>query len=175
MMSMASETRARERIGAGVAPAAVDVDGTFAGYASLFGEADLGKDVIERGAFAASLRARGAGGVRMLFQHNPAEPIGVWTELREDERGLFARGRLNLEVTRAREVLALMRGGGLDGLSIGFRTVRSRRGAGGLRHVTEADLWEISVVTFPMQPLARVHNVKQALADKVRAMAAGMQ
>lgn len=171
---MAVAARIGEREFLRVAPAAVEADGTFAGYASLFGEADLGKDVMERGAFATSLKARGAAGIRMLFQHDPAEPIGVWTEMREDARGLFARGQLNLEVARAREVLALMRGGGLDGLSIGFRTVRSRRGASGLRHVTEADLWEVSVVTFPMQPLARVQTVKQALAGKVRAVAAGM-
>ncbi len=169
---MAADMRVRERK---FASGDVEPDGTFSGYASLFGEADLGKDVMERGAFSASLKIRGAGGVRMLFQHDPAEPIGVWTELREDARGLFARGRLNLEVGRAREVLALLRGGGLDGLSIGFRTLRSRRGQGGLRHVTEADLWEISVVTFPMQPLARVRSVKHALADRVRAVARGMR
>ncbi len=70
----------------------VEPDGVFSGYASLFGAVDLGKDVVEKGAFAASLKARGAAGIRMLFQHDPAEPIGVWTEIREDARGLFVRG-----------------------------------------------------------------------------------
>lgn len=141
----------------------VDAEGTFTGYASLFGEPDLGRDVVERGAFARSLKKRGAGGVRMLFQHDPAQPIGIWTELREDQRGLFVRGRLALDSGRAREVLALMKAGALDGLSIGFRAVRARKeAASGLRRILEADLWEISVVTFPMLPAARIRSVKAA-------------
>ncbi|MGD9915908.1 MAG: HK97 family phage prohead protease, partial [Rhizobiaceae bacterium] len=124
---------------------------------------DLGRDVVERGAFARSLKERGASGIRMLFQHDPNEPIGTWTDIREDERGLFVRGRLAGGVARAREVLSLMRGGALDGLSIGFRAVRSRKDAGsGVRRIIEADLWEISVVTFPMLPGARVESVKAA-------------
>lgn len=143
---------------------AIAADGSFSGYASLFGEVDLGRDVVERGAFAASLARRGATGVRMLYQHDPAQPIGVWEELREDARGLFARGRIAGGSAKAREVLALMREGALDGLSIGFKTVRARNdGAGGVRRILEADLWEISVVTFPMQPGARIGQVKRAL------------
>ena len=132
----------------------------FSGYASLFGRVDLGKDLVEKGAFAASLKARGAAGIRMLFQHDPAEPIGVWSEIREDARGLFVRGRLTKDVARAREVLSLMRGGALDGLSIGFRAVRAKSDPrSGVRRILEADLWEISVVTFPMLPSARVSDV----------------
>ncbi|MGE0501460.1 MAG: HK97 family phage prohead protease [Rhizobiaceae bacterium] len=152
-----------ERKFVGMALDRVDGDGWFSGYASLFGRVDLGKDVVEKGAFARSLKERGATGVRMLFQHDPAEPIGAWTEIREDERGLFVRGRLTDGVARAREVLSLMKGGALDGLSIGFRAVRSRRdAASGVRRILEADLWEISVVTFPMLPGARVEAVKRA-------------
>lgn len=136
-------------------------DGTFSGYASLFGKTDLAKDVVEKGAFSRTIRNRGAGGVRMLFQHDPAEPIGAWLELFEDERGLFVRGRLTPGVGRAREVLELMRVGALDGLSIGFRTVKARKDARtGVRRIIEADLWEISVVTFPMLESARVESVK---------------
>ncbi|QPC87209.1 HK97 family phage prohead protease [Mesorhizobium sp. NBSH29] len=139
----------------------VEADGAFSGYASLFGEADLGRDVMERGAFATSLARRGAAGVRMLFQHDPGQPIGAWHEIREDRRGLFVRGQLTPGVARAAEVLKLMRAGALDGLSIGFKTVRARKDvAGGLRRILEADLWEISVVTFPMLPGARVESVK---------------
>ncbi|RLP25299.1 HK97 family phage prohead protease [Mesorhizobium sp. YM1C-6-2] len=139
----------------------VEPDGVFSGYASLFGRVDLGKDVVERGAFSASLKARGAAGIRMLFQHDPAEPIGVWTEIREDARGLFVRGRLAKDVARAREVLSLMRGGALDGLSIGFRAVKAKNDPrSGVRRILEADLWEISVVTFPMLPDARIDMVK---------------
>ncbi|MDS1134609.1 HK97 family phage prohead protease [Nitratireductor indicus] len=150
-----------ERKFAGLDIEAVETDGTFSGYASLFGRVDLGRDAVERGAFARSIERRGAGGIRMLFQHDPAEPIGVWEEVREDARGLFVRGRLALGVTKAREVRELMRDHALDGLSIGFRTVRARTEAKtGVRRILEADLWEISVVTFPMLPEARVDTVK---------------
>jgi HK97 family phage prohead protease len=139
----------------------VEADGSFHGYASLFGETDLNRDVVLPGAFGKSIRQRGAAGIRMLFQHDPASPIGVWREVREDARGLFVSGRLMPEVAKAREVLALMRAGAIDGLSIGFRTVRGRTDAkSGVRRLIEVDLWEISVVTFPMLPAARVSAVK---------------
>ncbi|MGK6315250.1 HK97 family phage prohead protease [Neorhizobium sp. DT-125] len=138
-------------------------DGVFSGYASVFGEIDLGKDRIEQGAFLNSLVERGPGGVRMLYQHDPNEPIGAWKTIREDARGLYVEGVLSPGVARAREVLALMKSGALDGLSIGFRTVKARTDAKtGVRRILEADLWEISVVTFPMLPSARVSNVKHA-------------
>lgn len=154
---------------------AVTGDGLFSGYASVFGEVDLGKDVIERGAFLASLKTRGADGVRMLYQHDPAEPIGRWLTIREDERGLYVEGQLTLGAARADEVFAHLKNRSLDGLSIGFRTVRARRdGKSGIRHILEADLWEISIVTFPMLPSARVGQVKamppdMRLARKIRA------
>jgi uncharacterized protein len=155
----------------------VDADGTFAGYASLFGKEDLGGDVILPGAFRDSLRQRGPAGIKMLFQHNPNEPIGVWEQLTEDGRGLWAKGRLMPEVARAREVLSLMRAGALDGLSIGFRTILGRRDAKtGIRRLLKVDLWEISIVTFPLLPEARVAHVKarkarplsESIADATR-------
>ncbi|MFC6487969.1 HK97 family phage prohead protease [Nitratireductor sp. GCM10026969] len=150
-----------ERKFAGLEVEAVESDGTFSGYASLFGRVDLGRDMVERGAFADSLAKRGAGGIRMLFQHDPNQPIGAWQEIREDARGLFVRGKLATGVARAREVLELMRDGALDGLSIGFRTVRAvNEPRTGVRRIKAADLWEISVVTFPMLPEARVDRVK---------------
>ncbi len=136
-------------------------DGAFEGYASIFNREDMGHDVIAPGAFRESLKERGASGVKMLFQHNPAEMIGVWDEIREDARGLFVRGRLMQEVSRAREILSLMRAGALDGLSIGFKALRGKRDArSGVRRIEKVDLWEISVVTFPMLPDARVAAVK---------------
>lgn len=152
---------APERKYAGLDVEEVESDGAFSGYASLFGKVDLGHDVMERGAFADSLRKRGAAGIRMLFQHDPAQPIGTWKEIREDARGLFVRGKLATDVARAREVLALMRAGALDGLSIGFRTVKAvHEPRTGVRRIRQADLWEISIVTFPMLPEARVERVK---------------
>lgn len=142
-----------------------DGEGTFSGYASLFDRVDLGRDRVVRGAFRRSLADRGTSGVRMLWQHDPAEPIGVWQLIEEDHKGLFVRGRLSPAVNRAREALALMRQGALDGLSIGFRTARSRIDPkSGVRELTEIDLWEISLVTFPMLPEARVARVKAAEA-----------
>ena len=136
-------------------------DGTIAGYASVFGAVDLGRDAVERGAFEKSLTTRGATGIRMLFQHDPAQVIGRWTAIREDARGLYVEGKISTDVAKGREVLALLRNGGLDGLSIGFRTVKARKEARtGVRRILEADLWEISVVTFPMLPQARVTAVK---------------
>ena len=102
----------------------IEPDGTVEGYASLFGEIDQARDMVMRGAFAETLKKRGVSRVPMLFQHDPAEPVGVWLELREDHRGLYARGRLIPEVARARELLSLLRAGAVDGLSIGFRTVK---------------------------------------------------
>ena len=144
--------------------AGVAEDGEFEGYASLFGVADLGKDVVAPGAFAESLVRRGAAGVRLLWQHDPAEPVGRWLSLVEDARGLRVRGRLNLAVARAREIHALMRDGAVDGLSIGFRVERARADRAGLRRIEKLDLWEISVVTFPMLPGARVSAVKRSLS-----------
>jgi HK97 family phage prohead protease len=128
------------------------------GYASLFGVADRGGDVVLPGAYAASLAAlRAAGGqVKMLWQHDPAQPIGVWEEVAEDGRGLRVRGRLLTEVGRAREAAALIAAGALDGLSIGYRTRRAEKDAQGRRMLAELELWEVSVVTFPMLPEARV-------------------
>lgn len=121
----------------------------FEGYASLFGVPDGGGDIVMPGAFAATLRRRPPAEVRMLYQHTAAEPLGVWQDIREDTRGLYVRGRLVLDVQRAREVRALFADGALDGLSIGFRTVRARK-SGVHRLLQEIELWEISVVTFPL-------------------------
>lgn len=139
----------------------VTLDGIFEGYASLFHREDLGRDIVMPGAFAESLTKRGATGIRMLFQHDPNQPIGTWLKIYEDARGLFVRGKLATEVARAREVLSLMRAGAIDGLSIGFRTVKGVRDPRtGVRRLEKIDLWEISVVTFPMLPEARISKVK---------------
>ncbi len=147
--------------------ATIDADGTVEGYASLFGEIDQARDRVMRGAFAETLRLRGINRIPMLFQHDPAEPVGVWLELREDQRGLYARGRLISEVARARELLSLLRAGAIDGLSIGFRTVKGRIDPKTrVRSLLAVDLWEISIVTFPLLAGARVRAVKQASSPR---------
>lgn len=136
-----------------------DEDGIFEGYASVFGVVDLGMDVIQRGAFQRSLDSGRK--VKMLWQHDMAQPIGVWDMVQEDERGLFVRGRLLKEVERGREAMALLKAGAIDSMSIGYRTVESvPEGGGRIRKLTEVDLFEISLVTFPMLPDAKVTAVK---------------
>lgn len=148
------------------------------GYASLFGIADQGGDVIAAGAYAASLARIAARGdrVRMLWQHDPAHPIGVWEEIREDTRGLWVCGRLLPEVARAREAAALVAAGAIDGLSIGYRTLRAERDGKGRRVLTEVELWEVSLVTFPMLREAKLGRKSRAdpavgLAGVLRAAA----
>ncbi len=145
------------------------------GYASLFNTEDKGGDVVQKGAYAASLaRLSKAGGkVKMLWQHDPMQPIGVWEEIREDDKGLFVKGRLLPEVQAGREALVLLQAGAIDGLSIGYRTVRAEKSASG-RLLNEIELWEVSMVTFPMLPEARVAPMgdeaalAQSLADTFR-------
>lgn len=145
-------------------PATLGPDGIVKGYASLFDRVDKSGDRVERGAFRRSLLRRGVAGVRMLWQHDPARPIGVWTRLAEDAVGLFAEGRLALGSAAGREAFALLRAGAVDGLSIGFQTRRAHPVRDGLarRQLVEVDLWEISVVTFPMQEAARVSETRAA-------------
>jgi len=148
------------------------------GYASLFGAPDQGGDVVQRGAYSGSLaRLADAGrGVKMLWQHDPAQPIGVWDEVREDARGLLVKGRLLLEVQAAREAHVLLQAGAIDGLSIGYRTLRAEKAASGQRTLHEIELWEVSLVTFPMLPQARAHaapaddeaDLARTLADTFR-------
>ncbi|ARU01024.1 HK97 family phage prohead protease [Yoonia vestfoldensis] len=126
----------------------------ISGYASLFGKSDQGGDIVEPGAYRISL-AKGRR-IKMLWQHDPAQPIGIWDEVVEDARGLWVKGRLLTDVARAREAASLIAAGAIDGLSIGYRTLRAHKDASGARRLSELDLWEVSLVTFPMLPEARV-------------------
>ena len=135
------------------------------GYASFFGLKDQGGDVVQKGAYAKSLAAlKGRGRtVKMLWQHDPGEVIGVWDVIREDDRGLFVKGRILTQVTRGREAAELIAKGAVDGLSIGYRTLKAHKGAQGQRFLDELDLWEVSLVTFPMLPEARLGAKSQQL------------
>ncbi len=130
-------------------------DGTvISGYASLFGAADQGGDVVAEGAYATSLSKERS--IKMLWQHDPAQPIGVWDEVREDAKGLWVKGRLLTDVAKGREAASLIAAKAIDGLSIGYRTVKAHKDDTGNRILTALDLWEVSLVTFPMLPEARV-------------------
>lgn len=142
-------------------------EGTFAGYGSVFGNVDGGGDIVERGAFAASLeRMKQEGRVLpMLWQHKTDEPIGDWSDLEEDDHGLKGRGALWIDVAPyARIAHRGMKAGAVTGLSIGYvvknETVDRKSG---ITTLHELDLKEISPVTFPMNDLARVDAVKSAL------------
>ena len=142
-----------------------DEDGIFEGYASVFGVVDQGMDVVERGAFMKSL---GSGRkVKMLWQHDMAQPIGIWDEIREDERGLYVKGRLLKDVQKGREAMALLKAGAIDSMSIGYRTIEAAPEAGGrVRKLMEVDLFEVSLVTFPMLPDAKVTSVKSITTER---------
>ena len=140
-------------------------DGSVEGYGSVFAMRDSYDDVITRGAFAASLAEHRAAGTMpaMLWQHDQSEPIGVWTDMAEDEKGLRVKGRLVLESERGRAAHALLKAGALNGLSIGFRANEwSYDRESEVRTLTAIDLWEVSMVTFPAQRAARVTSVKSA-------------
>ena len=139
-------------------PVALGDEMTIEGYASLFGLADTGGDIVQKGAYGASLNRLGKAGqrIKMLWQHRHEEPIGIWDEVRETEKGLYVKGRLLPEVSRALEAAALLRAGAIDGLSIGYRTVKATKDSKGQRLLNELELWEVSLITFPMLPEARV-------------------
>ena len=142
---------------------AINDDGTFEGYGSVFGNVDSYKEIVAKGAFndsLASLKSQGRMPA-LLWQHRSGEPIGVYTEMREDETGLFVRGKLALKTARGAEAHELMKMKALSGLSIGFMTREdSYDKVTGVRTLKKVDLWECSIVTFPANDAARVSGVK---------------
>jgi HK97 family phage prohead protease len=156
----ASDVKSRR---ADVSALRTDRAGRIRGYASLFGAMDLGRDVVMPGAFRDSISRRGAAGIRLLWSHDAREPIGHWETIREDQRGLYVEGQLDLGLARGRDIHTLVNKGRLDGLSIGFRSESERREpATGIRHLERIDLWEVSLVPFPLLPQARLLDLKGA-------------
>lgn len=142
----------------------VSNSGTLVGYGSTFNEVDLGYDVIEPGAFAKSLDERGL--PKMLWGHDFMEPpIGNWTKAEEDKRGLYLEGRLNLDMQKARDVHSALKNKSVDGLSVGFIPVEDEIAKSGVRFIKEAQLYEVSVVNFPMNESARVDAVKTLISS----------
>jgi len=156
----------RETRAYGLSLKAVGDDGIVEGYGSVFGVRDNYDDVIAAGAFLASLKDHKAAGTMpaMLWQHSSDEPIGIWTEMTEDAKGLRIKGSLCLDTEKGKEAYALLKMGALNGLSIGFVSVpgTSVYKDDGVRVLNQIDLWEISLVTFPANEKARVTNVKSA-------------
>lgn len=135
--------------------------GDFSGYASVFGNVDEGGDIVERGAFKEMVKTKD-GKVLVLYQHSQRDPIGK-ASVREDDTGLHVEGKLILGDAIARKAYELMKGGALDGMSIGYDVLPggAEMTNGGNRKLKALKLWEVSIVTFGMNPLARVDAVKQ--------------
>ncbi|MCR5856568.1 HK97 family phage prohead protease [Mesorhizobium sp. J428] len=136
-----------------------DDAGTISGIAWKYDVADRVGDMIEPGAFA-----KAAFPLPMLFGHDGNDPVGTWTEGTDKAGAWHLKGRLLVEdVSRAREVSALVKSGAVRGLSIGFRTVKSATRAGGGRIIKALEMFEVSLVTIPMHPGARVTSAKSAV------------
>lgn len=141
--------------------------GEFSGYASVFGARDNGNDIVMKGAFTKSLQSGRK--VRLLSQHDPRKPIGALTSLKEDDHGLAFEAKLSLGTTLGRETHELMKDGALDSVSIGYKTIDyeiQKKDGGRVRLLKEVDLWEVSVVTFPMLESALVTDVKQLQSER---------
>lgn len=146
-----------------------DAKGQIEGYASLYNVEDSDADIVQPGAFEASLKQWNLTGRTppLLWQHDPAQPIGVWQVIKSDATGLYVKGQLFVqEVARAAEAYALLKRGALSGLSIGYRPeVAKRDGKRGVRLLERIKLYEISLVTFPALESARVNSVKSTEMD----------
>lgn len=144
-------------------------DGVIEGYGSVFGNVDSYGDIVVAGAFERTLAEAKAEGrlPAMLWQHNPDEPIGVWTEMRQDKRGLVVKGQVAMTTQRGREAFELIKMGALSGLSIGYSTVKSTFDEQtGIRSLVDLDLWEVSPVTFPANGAARITAAKAAITTE---------
>jgi hypothetical protein len=143
-----------------------DQDGTFEGYGSVFGNIDADGDILEPGAFSKSLLTHQTNRTQpaLLWMHDPSKPVGRYMEIREDARGLYVKGQLILESSQGRDAYALLKGGAIKGLSIGYVPKNWEFDqATKTRTLKEVDLWEVSLVTFPANTLARVLVVKQKI------------
>jgi HK97 family phage prohead protease len=137
-------------------------EGVFSGYASIYDEIDSQNDCIREGAFQTAIENAEKNGKhpKMLWQHNPSQPIGKWLEIKEDDRGLFVKGQIFLDIQKGFEAYKLIKEGVIDGLSIGFRIKQASRRKNH-RIIEDVDLLEISLVTFPANALATIQEVKE--------------
>lgn len=145
-------------------------DGLIEGYGSVFNVVDSYDDIIAKGAFLNSIAEHKAAGTMpaMLWQHDSDKPIGIWTEISEDGKGLKLKGQLALETALGKEAHALLKMGALNGLSIGFMSRKSMYDEmTDVRTLLEVELWEVSLVTFPANTAARITNVKNVDVNKI--------
>ncbi|WP_336929406.1 HK97 family phage prohead protease [Acinetobacter tandoii] len=147
---------------------AVQEDGFFSGYGAVFGNIDWYNDVILPGAFKVSLHKWKTKNKfpPVLWNHNDSEPIGIYTNIYEDEKGLFVEGKLLIDdVPRAKSTHALLKAGAIDGLSIGYSTKKANQQGNGIRELIEVDIGEISIVTQPANDRSLITSVKSKLDE----------
>jgi HK97 family phage prohead protease len=162
---ISAKMRERKKLAFFLDMKSLDSAGRFAGYASVFDVVDNQRDVIVRGAFAETLKGR-VGDIKMLWQHQQDEPIGIFERMFEDKNGLYVEGRLLLDIARAKEAYALLKEGVIGGLSIGYSPIKYRLNEKtGVRMLSAVELWEISLVTFPANEAAKITVVKQGIPD----------
>lgn len=160
---VSANMRERRKLDFNLQIKSLDSAGRFAGYASVFDVVDSQKDIILRGAFAETLKGR-IGDIKMLWQHQQDEPIGIFERMFEDIRGLYVEGKLLLDVARAKEAYLLLKERAISGLSIGYSPIKYRiHEKTGVRLLSAVELWEISLVTFPANEAAKITVVKQAM------------
>ena len=160
---VSANMRERRKLDFNLQVKSLDSMGRFAGYASVFDIVDNQKDIIERGAFAETLKGR-LSDIKMLWQHQQDEPIGIFEKIFEDANGLYVEGRLLLDVARAKEAYSLLKEGAISGLSIGYSPTKYRlHEKTGTRLISTVELWEISLVTFPANDAAKITVVKQGI------------
>lgn len=148
-------------------------DGVIEGYASVFGNRDLVGDIVQRGAFARSLKGRPASEIAMLWAHDGKRPIGVWDEVAEDAIGLKVKGRILTATRDGSDAFEFAKAGAARGLSIGYRTVKARRSTElKARLLDDVDLFEISLLPVQANSLARVERVKSHCPDRARRLVA---
>lgn len=146
---------------------AVSDDGLFSGYASVFDNVDSYGDIVRKGAFVESIGEWEAKGKMppILWNHDPSDPIGIYTKMQEDDKGLYVEGKLLIDdVPRARQTHALMKAGVIDGLSIGYRVKEYLYNVDEeVTDLIKLSLREVSIVTFPANPETRIESVKSRL------------
>lgn len=146
-------------------------EGSFTGILSMYGNVDLGGDIVEQNAFAESIKAKGLKRT-LLWQHDWNEPIGQFT-VKDTESALAIDGSFNLDTVRGKEAYSLLKRGDINGLSIGYSVEDYKYDEDGIRHLLKCDLWEGSIVTFPMNPLCQA-SAKSRQMDELKELVGGL-
>lgn len=138
-------------------------DGRIKGYGAYYGNVDRGMDVIKQGAFSEINRS-----IKMLYQHEASKLLGTWDIVKEDSKGLLVEGNININTTLGRDVYELAKSGALSDMSVGFKTQDYEYDSKSVRHINKAELFEVSLVSFPMNEKANILSVKSSDIENER-------